>query len=333
MKLSAKLASLADADSRRNTATLLFKNKENQEDEWLSLALKAAGGSVGSVVGYRQGTNLVKNPSFEAGDGDLPDNWKIQKWSGPARFASYTIETRPEFVRSGNRSMRIASTRGHDTSVNQSIPVKPDTEYRLSGWVKSAELKGARGAQYNLHGIQPKGRTQAITGDTDWTGVQVRLRTKPGQKSVLLNALFGGWGRSAGTAWFDDVELVELIPVAGEKETKEIVGNAMDGEKLFRNHQVAACIRCHALNGEGGIVGPPLDGIGLRKDRAYLLESLINPTAKLAAGYEKLVNTPMPPMNIVLDDQQIADVLEFLATLKKPGKPINPKAAKSDKFE
>ena len=329
----AKLASLPESESRASTATLLLKNKENQDDEWLSLALQAAGGSVDSVVGFKQGPNLVKNASFEDVAGDLPSNWKIQKWSGPARFATYAIETRPEFVRSGSRSIRISSTKGHDTCVNQSIPVKPDTEYRLSGWVKSAELSGARGAQYNLHGIQPNGRTQAISGNTDWTGVQVRLRTKPGQNSVLLNALFGGWGRSTGTAWFDDVELVELIPVAAKREAKEIVGNAENGETLFRTHQVAACIRCHSLNGEGGIVGPPLDGIGRRKDRTYILESLVNPTAALAEGYEKLVNTPMPPMNIVLDEQQIADVLEFLVTLKKPGKPPTKKADPTGGFE
>ena len=329
----AKLASLPDLDTRSKTATLLLKNPQNQEDEWLALALKASGGSVESVVGFTQGPNLVKNSSFEEGNGDLPSRWKIQKWSGPSGFVSYDIETRPEFVRSGSRSMRIASTRGHDTSVNQHIPVKPDTEYRLSGWVKSAGLNGARGAQFNLHGLQPDGKTQAITGDTDWTGVQTRFRTKPGQKSVLLNSLFGGWGQSKGTAWFDDVELVELIPVAGPNEAKEVVGNAHDGEKLFRTHQVAACIRCHALNGEGGIVGPPMDGIGLRKDRAYILESLVNPTAKLAEGYEKLVNTPMPPMNIVLNDQEIANVLEFLITLKKPGKPAPPRKNKTGQFE
>ncbi|MGB0578875.1 MAG: hypothetical protein ACPGVU_04150, partial [Limisphaerales bacterium] len=59
----------------------------------------------------------------------------------------------------------------------------------------------------------------------------------------------------------------------------------------------------------------------------------INPTAKLAEGFEKLANTPMPPMNIVLNDQEIADVLEFLVTLKKPGKPMKPKAAKPGQFE
>ncbi|MBG86027.1 MAG: glycosyl hydrolase [Verrucomicrobiales bacterium] len=329
----AKLASLPDEATRTKTANLLLRNEQNQKDEWLSLALKAAGGSIDDVLGYEPGPNLVKNGSFENGNGDLPNNWRIRKWSGPKEGASYDIETRRRFVKSGRRSMRISSTVGHDTCVSQQVPVKPDTEYRLTGWVKSDSIKGARGVQYNLHALQPDGRTEAITGTRDWTRVQTRFRTKPGQKTVLLNTLFGGWGRAKGTAWFDDVHINEMVPIIGRKEADEIVGNPKNGEKIFRTHQVAACIRCHALNGEGGIVGPPTDGIGLRKDREYILESLINPTAKLAEGYEKLVNTPMPPMNIVLDDQEIADVLEFLVTLKKPGKPVKPKAAKSGKFE
>lgn len=329
----AKLASLPDTESRTKTATLLFKDKVNQKDEWLSLALRTAGGSVDTVLGFKPGPNLVKNPSFENGDGKLPDDWKIHQWSGPNGGVTYDIDRRRRFVHSGKRSLRIGSTAGHDTCMNQRIPVKPDTEYRLSGWVKSDNVKGARGVQYNLHALQPNGRTESITGSKDWTKVQTRFSTKSGQQSVLLNTLFGGWGRATGTAWFDDVELVEMIPILGKKETKEIVGNAATGEKIFRTHQVAACIRCHALNGEGGIVGPPLDGIGLRKDRNYILESLVNPTAELAEGYEKLVNTPMPPMNIVLNDQEIADVLEYLVALKKPGKPIKSKAAKVGEFE
>ena len=42
----AKLASLSNEATRTKTANLLLKQKENQDDEWLSLALKAAGGSL-----------------------------------------------------------------------------------------------------------------------------------------------------------------------------------------------------------------------------------------------------------------------------------------------
>ena len=158
-----------------------------------------------------------------------------------------------------------------------------------------------------------------MLGTNDWTGVQVRFNSES-RTEVTLNALFGGWGRSKGTIWFDDVGLVELIPIQDKKAEKLVAGSVSNGRKIFHRHLAAACIRCHALEGNGGNIGPPMDGIGSRKDRAYLKESLVNPTATLAKGYEKLINSPMPPMNIVLNEQEIEDVLEYLVTLKEEKK-------------
>ncbi len=328
----AKLASLPDETVRSRTASLLLKQPENAGDEWLSLALQAAGGRIRTAIGFTVGTNLVANPSFEEADGDVPARWTFRNYRGPVNRLDHKLETRPEYVRSGSRSLRITSRAAHDTSYFTAVKLKPNTDYRLSGWVKTEKLTGARGAQFNLHEVQADGKTQGVLGDSDWTGVQTRFNSG-NRTSATLNALFGGWGVSTGTAWFDDVELVEIVPVDAEQPDAKIVGDAQRGEKIFRENQVAACIRCHGLNGEGGIVGPPLDGIALRKDRDYLLESLVNPTAKLAEGFEQLVNTPMPPMNIVLNDQELTDVMEFLLTLKKPGKPIAPKPARVGEFE
>ena len=278
------------------------------------------------------GPNLVPNPSFERTDGDLPAQWSVRTYSGPRSGVSHLVEKRHQYVRTGSHSLRISSESGHDTSVYTPVTLKEGFEYRLSGWVKTEGLTGARGAQFNLHEAQAFGRTQAATGDSDWTGLQLRF-TATEQTKVTLNALFGGWGRSTGTAWFDDVELVELFPVAAAPGGGELAGDARRGEKIFREHQVAACIRCHSLNGEGGLVGPHLDGIALRKDPDYILESLVDPPAKLAAGFEKIVNTPMPPMNIVLNDQELADIMEFLLTLKQVGQPVKPKAGVIGSFE
>ncbi len=62
-------------------------------------------------------------------------------------------------------------------------------------------------------------------------------------------------------------------------------GDAEAGRKVFFEHQAAQCLRCHAVKGNGGTVGPDVAGIGSRVDRKYLLESLINPSAKIAMGY------------------------------------------------
>jgi putative heme-binding domain-containing protein len=62
-------------------------------------------------------------------------------------------------------------------------------------------------------------------------------------------------------------------------------GNANAGREVFRNHVGAQCIRCHDAGGEGKQAGPILAGIGNRTTRAELLESLLDPSAKLADGF------------------------------------------------
>ena len=62
-------------------------------------------------------------------------------------------------------------------------------------------------------------------------------------------------------------------------------GNRMTGRDLFNYNSTAQCVRCHAVGGEGGIVGPDLSRIASSLTREQLLESLINPSARIAPGY------------------------------------------------
>lgn len=68
-------------------------------------------------------------------------------------------------------------------------------------------------------------------------------------------------------------------------------GDKAEGEKLFKEHAVAACLRCHKVNGTGGEAGPDLTGIGSRKDRKYLLESIVAPNAQIADGFQNVLVT------------------------------------------
>jgi len=97
-------------------------------------------------------------------------------------------------------------------------------------------------------------------------------------------------------------------------------GDPRRGEDLFYNSPTAACASCHTANGKGGDIGPILDGIAVRGDRTYLLESLMDPNAKLAAGFEGLPISPMPPLGALLKEQELEDILAFLSTLKTPPK-------------
>ncbi len=68
-------------------------------------------------------------------------------------------------------------------------------------------------------------------------------------------------------------------------------GNKEEGERLFKEHAIAACLRCHMVNGVGGEAGPNLTGIASRKDRKYLLESIIAPNAQIAEGFQMVMIT------------------------------------------
>ncbi|MGE4550540.1 MAG: PVC-type heme-binding CxxCH protein, partial [Opitutales bacterium] len=62
-----KLAQQEDKTTVKKTATFLMSKPENAKDEWLRLALNAAGAGTMNVVRYELGENLIRNASFEKG--------------------------------------------------------------------------------------------------------------------------------------------------------------------------------------------------------------------------------------------------------------------------
>ncbi|MGE3172594.1 MAG: PVC-type heme-binding CxxCH protein [Planctomycetota bacterium] len=68
-------------------------------------------------------------------------------------------------------------------------------------------------------------------------------------------------------------------------------GDARRGREVVLGHAGAACTRCHSIAGKGGNAGPLLDGVAGRGTREYLLESLVQPSARIAAGFAMTVLT------------------------------------------
>ena len=150
-------------------------------------------------------TQFVTNGSFEEMAGENPKGWLPRSWQRDG--AAFAIEPAG---RSGGRSVMISSEKGADASWLASVPVKPYSRYKLSGWIKTQDLVPgtSRGALINIHG-EEEWRTAAIAGTQDWTKVEVEFEAGP--NDVLeVSCLFGGWGLATGKAWFDDVELTRL---------------------------------------------------------------------------------------------------------------------------
>jgi mono/diheme cytochrome c family protein len=203
--------------------------------------------------------------------------------------------------------MRCITRDDADTSHYADVPLKPNTEYRLSAWIKTHSFRGK--ASLNDH-IGRAETSPKISRNQDWTEVEVIFNSKDRPKASI-NLLHVG----KGDIYFDDVKLCELISEVDVDE-KALVGNLERGKEIFWTHPVAACKNCHILGGQGSAVGPALDGIAGRKDEAYITEALLTPNARLAEGFEKLGVSPMPPMNLILKPREVADVKAFILSLK-----------------
>jgi len=111
-----------------------------------------------------------------------------------------------------------------------------------------------------------------------------------------------------------------LFSACGSKSDVD-TGNLNEQQKRgLTNAENGGCVACHGVDFKGG-TGPSLvglagrqvelnDGTTVTADDAYLTESIKNPAAKKVKGYTMV----MPPN--ALSDAQIADLVEFIKTLK-----------------
>jgi putative heme-binding domain-containing protein len=72
---------------------------------------------------------------------------------------------------------------------------------------------------------------------------------------------------------------------------RKTAGDAERGRKLFMDQKGLACVKCHAIAGQGGKVGPDLAGIALRYKKEDLMTSILEPSKVIANGYETHIIT------------------------------------------
>ncbi len=83
-----------------------------------------------------------------------------------------------------------------------------------------------------------------------------------------------------GTRHFtdDDIRLVMAhIRSFRPANVARATGDAARGQNLFRGK--GGCLRCHAVGGSGGILGPDLTDVGARRGPDYLRTSILDPEA------------------------------------------------------
>jgi cytochrome c oxidase subunit 2 len=117
---------------------------------------------------------------------------------------------------------------------------------------------------------------------------------------VLCGLLLAGCGGEETVS--PTGEVVGSVPKAAK-------GNPAAGKKAFQDN---GCGGCHTFKAAGtnGKIGPDLDEALQGKDAAFVRESIVDPNAEIASGFQPNVM----PQNYgeQLDSQQIADLVAFL---------------------
>jgi putative heme-binding domain-containing protein len=112
----------------------------------------------------------------------------------------------------------------------------------------------------------------------------IRLASSKGLASLIEDSL-----RKAGNIKQMDKPLTpeEMTAMVGKVKQR---GDATRGERVYRRQQLL-CTTCHAIGGVGGVIGPDMVSLGASAQIDYLIESILNPTAKIKEGYHMTMVT------------------------------------------
>jgi putative heme-binding domain-containing protein len=124
-------------------------------------------------------------------------------------------------------------------------------------------------------------KDQKLTPDAGKIGLR-QAKVSGRDLPELITALSTSAGIGAGPRVLSAEEMAALV--AAVKET----GHAERGEQIFRRTELG-CVKCHAISGAGGQVGPDMTSIGASAQVDYLIDSLLQPDKQIKEGYHSVV--------------------------------------------
>ncbi len=162
-------------------------------------------------------------------------SWDFNKGIGVFHSQAYSSEL-SEFTWDkeggidGSGCVRIVNTQDNDARYVLRLDVRPNTYYKISGWVKTqGVVQSGSAVGANLSVLNTFEYGGGLFGDQDWTYVELYGCTGEDQKEMTLCLRLGFYsGICTGTAWFDNVEVQQL---SGKPAGAEVLSfkNAMGG--------------------------------------------------------------------------------------------------------
>ena len=176
------------------------------------------------------------------------------------------------------------------TALSELVPLDAANAAKLAiTWFKSSTDAGAQ-TQVVTAFLQHKGGPDvlatALAGQSlpeDAAKIALRAVTGSGrQEAKLVEALGRAGGIVSQPKTLSPDEMSALVALIKQN------GDPARGEAIFRRGELN-CLKCHAVGGAGGKVGPDLVSIGSSAQIDYLVESILLPNKAVKEGYHSVV--------------------------------------------
>ena len=262
-------------------------------------------GDLGSLI------NALKSPDprLQLAAVDCIGAWKVESFraplaelvndaqaSGPARLAAIQGVAQ---LGGGASKQLLAQLAGANeaesiraAAVTSLIPLDTGNAAKLAvTWLASSKEIGQQGAVINAF-LQHKGGPDVLASalvdqklPEDAAKVALRIITGSGrQEPKLTDALSKSGGITNMPKKLAKEEMEALVNTIKDQ------GDAAHGERIFRRAELN-CLKCHAIGGAGGKVGPDLVSIGSSAQVDYLVDSILDPNKNVKEGYQSVVVT------------------------------------------
>ena len=260
-------------------------------------------GDLGSLI------NALKSsdPRLQLAAVDCIGAWKVESFraplaalvsdpqaSGPARLAAIQGVAQLGGGASQQLLAQLAGSNDAESiraaAVTSLIPLDTSDAAKLAvAWLASSKEIGQQGAVINAF-LQHKGGPDVLASalvdqklPEDAAKVALRVITGSGRQEPKLTDALSKAGNITNTPKKLAKEEMEALV-----NTIKDQGNAAHGEQIFRRAELN-CLKCHAIGGAGGKVGPDLVSVGSSAQVDYLVDSILDPSKNVKEGYQSLV--------------------------------------------
>jgi putative heme-binding domain-containing protein len=174
------------------------------------------------------------------------------------------------------------------------VPVSPEKEAKTGKqnhhyFALLPTLLAANGGPAALAAVFESGTAPDSATAQEILNAMNRLGRTDAKLTPLLNQAIG---RQSGAPEYDPDRVAAAVSAIREGK-----GDAKRGAEVYRMAQLA-CVACHQIGDEGGVIGPALNGVGAGMPLDQIVESILWPNRQIKEGFQAVAFTTTAGVSI-----------------------------------